>query len=145
MTTPRVRRNVSAALTIAIGLVAGACVRTTSQYLDDPLPRVESRSLTIRFDNSARQYVHVYLVGAQREWFLGRVESGAVARLRIPVESFEGDTRHMRLAVVAGEHMTLQAALNPRASITLVQPTSAIVGQTWRFTEGQLTSLRIPR
>ncbi|MFN8574726.1 MAG: hypothetical protein U0132_21915 [Gemmatimonadaceae bacterium] len=101
--------------------------------------------MTIRFDNSARQYVHVYLIGEQREWFLGRVEPGAVARLHLPVESLVGDTRRMRLAVLAGERMTLQAALNPHAAITLVQPTSAIIGQSWRFTEGQLTSLRIPR
>ena len=33
----------------------------------------------IRFDNDAREHVHVYLIGEKREWLLGRVEPGAMA------------------------------------------------------------------
>jgi hypothetical protein len=41
---------------------------------------------SIRFDNDAREHVHVYLIGEKREWLLGRVEAGAIAMLRIPEE-----------------------------------------------------------
>jgi hypothetical protein len=147
MTTPSARAFVSVVATLTITLALGACVRAPSQTAADLRVREETAPLAIRFDNSAREYVHVYLISEEREWFLGRVEVGAIAMLRIPAESFARDSRHMRLAVLTGEPVTLQAAHNPRATITLVQPTSAIIATPWRFAQGQLTqvSLRNPR
>lgn len=143
MTTPRTRALVSLAATITVTLAFGACVRAPSRAALDGPPRVESRPLTIRFDNSAREHVHVYLIGDERQWLLGRVEPGAIATLRIPEASFAGSSQSMRLAVLTGESPTLQASRNPRATFTIVQPTSAILSQRWRFVEGQLTSVRI--
>ena len=96
---------------------------------------------SIRFDNDAREHVHVYLIGEKREWLLGRVEAGAVAMLRIPEESLAGDPTFVRLVVIPGEGVTLWAARHARATPTLAQPLLDIVSQRWRFAQGSLTSL----
>jgi hypothetical protein len=98
--------------------------------------------LRFRFDNGGREHVHVYLIGEKREWLLGRVEAGAIATLRIPEESLVENASFVRLAVIAGEGVTLQAARNPRARLTLAQPASTILSQHWMFSQGNLTSLR---
>ena len=56
------------------------------------------------------QHVHVYLVGEQREWLLGRVEPGAVATLRLPDASLASNPGFVRLAVLAGGQATQRAA-----------------------------------
>ena len=86
--------------------------------------------------------MHVYLIGEKREWLLGRVEAGAIATLRVPKESLAGNAKFVRLAVIAGQGLMLQAARNPRATLTLAQPMSAILSQQWTFSQGRLTSLR---
>ena len=83
-----------------------------SSALNDPAPAA-ARPLAIRFDNEARQYVHVYLVGQNREWLLGRVEPGAHATLRIPDEAMADDRWSMRLAVLAGDRVTMRVAPQP--------------------------------
>jgi len=100
-----------------------------------------SSPLTIRFDNLGRERVDVYLIGAKREWILGRVEPGATASLRIPEEALAKGLTHVRLAVLQGERLTFQAARNPRARLTIAQPASAILSQRWSFSQGALTSL----
>jgi hypothetical protein len=143
MTTPLTRALVSFVATMTVTLGLDACVRPPSRPLAEPA-RVEGRHLTIRFDNSAREHVHVYLVGEQREWLLGRVEPGAVATLRIPEASLAGSagsSRFMRLAVLTGERVAVQAARDPRATFTIAQPASAILSQEWKFERGQLTPL----
>jgi hypothetical protein len=141
MTTPRTRALVSLAATMTITLALGACVRAPSRMaLDGPAP-MEGRSLAIRFDNDTREHVHVYLIGRQREWLLGRVEPGAIAMLRIPEASLAGDSGFVQLAVLTGERVTLQAARDTRATFTIAQPVSAILSQRWRFAQGQLTPL----
>jgi hypothetical protein len=104
-------------------------------------------ALAIRFDNDARDYVHVYLIGTTRQWLLGRVEAGAITKLRIPEESLTGNSGFMQLAVVTGGRVTLQAARDPRAMLTIAQPTSAILSHQWKFTQGQLMPQRngVPR
>jgi hypothetical protein len=97
--------------------------------------------LTIRFDNGAREHVHVYLVGRHRQWLLGRVEPGARATLRIPKAALAGYLGVVQLAVLTGERLTLQAARHSRATFTVAQPASAILSQRWMFAQGQLTSL----
>jgi hypothetical protein len=123
-------------LTLALGACASAPVRAAST---GPAP-IEARQLSLRFDNHARSYVHVYLVGEKREWLLGRVEPGAVATLRIPDESMESGLGFVQLAVLAGGHLSLRAAREPGVELTIAQPASSILAQQWRFAQGQLTS-----
>ena len=136
MPTLRRRALVSLAATLALG----ACFQAASTGGRPPSP--DDGRLALRFDNGGREYVHVYLIGEKREWLLGRVEPGAVATLRIPEESLVENAKFVRLAVIAGERVTHEAARNPRATFTLAQPASAILSQQWLFSQGGLTSLR---
>ena len=122
---------------IAISLTAAACARAAGPGRPSPA----DTSLAIRFDNDAREHVHVYLIGEKREWLLGRVEAGAVAMLRIPEEPMGGNPTFMRLVVIAGEGITLNAARHARATPTLAQPVLSLLSQQWRFSQGSLTSL----
>jgi hypothetical protein len=143
MTTPRTRSIVSLATALTLTLALGGCASAPSRLaLNDPAP-VDGTALAIHFDNGARDYVHVYLVGAKREWLLGRVEPGARTALRIPDEALAEDLGFMRLAVLTGAHVTLRAASDPRATITIPQPAPGIASQRWTFSQGQLTPLRL--
>jgi hypothetical protein len=143
MTTPRKDTLVSVAALLALALAPIACAHAPSHAVaGTPVP-VESRPLTLRFDNTGREYVHVYLLGEEREWFLGRVDPGAIATLRIPEAALTGSSPLMRLAVLAGARVTLQAAHDRRATTTFVQPTSVILSHSWRFADGTLTSLAL--
>ena len=139
MTTVRRGFLVSLVATTVITVALG-CARAPLPVLQAPSP-VEILPLTIRFENDARQHVHVYLVGETRQWLLGRVEPGAKTTLRIPEESLAPDWMFARLAVITGEGVTLQAARHPRAALTLKQPAAAILSQRWSFVQGALTSL----
>ena len=138
---PTLRRQalVSLIAAMSISLAVTACFQGAAP--DGPSPR-DDASLAIRFDNDAREHVHVYLIGEKREWLLGRVEPGAVARLRIPEESLAANPTFVRLVVIAGEGVTLHAARHARATPTLAQPVLAILSQQWRFSQGALTSLK---
>lgn len=137
MTTPYRRAFVSAAATVTIALALGACVRSLP-----PRPEpLSSSPLTFRFENEGREYVHVYLVGVERQWLLGRVEPGAIATLRIPLDAIEASAAFVRLAVITGERVTLEVSRHPRATLTIAQPMTAVLAQRWRFSEGGLTSL----
>jgi len=141
MTTSGQRAFVSIAATMIITLALGACVRAPSRSVPDPLMSTYAGLLTIRFDNIGRERVDVYLIGVKREWMLGRVEPGAIASLRIPEEALAKGSMFVRLAVLAGEPLTFEAARNPRATLTIAQPASAILSQRWSFSQGELTSL----
>jgi hypothetical protein len=141
MTTPLTRAIVSLAATMAVTLALGACVRGPARPASDGPAPMDGHPLTIRFDNDAREHVHVYLVGRQRQWLLGRVEPGARAMLRIPEAALAGSQGFVQLAVLTGERLTLQAARDPRATFTIAQPASAILSQRWMFAQGQVTSL----
>lgn len=141
MTTPRVHALVSLASTIVLTLGLGACAGAPARArLNDPAPE-EATSLAVRFDNQARDYVHVYLVGQRREWLLGRVAPGATTALRIPADALTDETGFVRLAVVTGGNVTLQAARDPRAQITMAQLATTLASQRWRIAQGQLTAL----
>jgi hypothetical protein len=140
MPTLRRRALVSLVAAMTATLTLGACFQA-APVRDGPSP-MDDGPVAIRFDNGAGEHVHVYLIGEKREWLLGRVEPGAIATLRIPEESLAGNAMFVRLAVIAGERLTLQAARNTRATLTLAQPMSAILSQQWRFSQGTLTSLR---
>lgn len=144
MTTPRLRSLVSLAAFLALAGCATAPGRVApaAPVASDVLP------LTIAFQNGARQHVHVYLIGEQREWLLGRVEPGARATLRLPEAAVQEGAGRMRLAVLTGQRVSLRAAGEPRAVITPVpQPATDIIAQRWAFSQasalGQLTALRL--
>lgn len=126
---------------MTITLVLGACLHTPSRPVPNGLISTNARPHTIRFDNLAGESVHVYLIGEKREWLLGRVEAGAIAMLRVPEGATAEGATMVRLAVLAGERATFQAARHARAALTVAQPASAILSQRWRFSQGQLTSL----
>ena len=140
MTTSSRRAFVSIAATIAITLALGACVRASSHTVPDPVS-TDAGPLTIRFDNLGLERVDVYLIGGKREWVLGRVEPGAIATLRIPEGAFSDGSKFLRLAVIANEPVTFQAARNPRAKLTIALPPAAIASQQWNFSQGELTSV----
>src|SRR5258705_6491264 len=122
MTTIRSHSLVSIAAGLALTLALGGCAGNPSRgALNDPALAV-SRPLAIRFDNEARQYVHVYLVGENREWLLGRVEPGGRATLRIPEGAMANDTWSMRLAVLGGEPGARAAAAKPGAGLPISPP-----------------------
>jgi hypothetical protein len=137
MTTSSRRAFVSIAATIALTLAVGACVRAPSR----PAPDLISTygPLTIRFDNDGPDRLDVYLIGEKREWRLGRVEPGANARFPIPEGVLDDGSKFVRLAVLANEQLTLRAARDPRARLTIALPLSAILSQRWSFSRGELT------
>ena len=146
MTTPRIHTLVSLAA-LALAFTTG-CAGAPARGAADATAAASALPLAIRFDNGARDFVHVYLVGQQREWLLGRVEPGARASLRIPVAAMAESEGTMRLAVLTGQRATLRAAAEPRAVLTPVpQMASDILSQQWSFAQpgarGQLTSLRV--
>ena len=138
MPTLRRRAFVSVIATVSLSLTVAGCF----QAAQGGRSRQSDVPPSIRFDNDAREHVHVYLIGEKREWLLGRVEAGAIAMLRIPEESLAGDPMFVRLVVIPGEGITLRAARHVRATPTLAQPLLDIVSQRWRFSQGSLTSLR---
>jgi hypothetical protein len=141
MTTSSRRAFVSIVATIAITLALGACVHAPSHSVPE-LIATDPGQPSIRFDNLGLERVDVYLIGGKREWLLGRVEPGATASLRIPEEAFADGSKFVRLAVLANEERTFQAARNPRAKLTIALPPSEILSQRWSFSQGQLTFLR---
>jgi hypothetical protein len=143
MTTLRAGALVSLTATIAMTLALGACAGTPPRTVPEGPASSEAAPLTIRFDNLASTYVHVYLIADRRQWLLGRVEPGATARLRIPDASVTPDAGFVQLAVLTGERVTLQAATDPRATITVAQPGALLLSQQWRFAQGQVTPLGI--
>jgi hypothetical protein len=142
MTTPRLPALVSLCITLSVTLPLGACAGAAARGAPaSPSPTAEVAANTIRFDNEGREPVRVYLIGEKREWLLGRVEPGAIARLRLPDAAMTDDARRVQLAVLAGPQMTMRAARETRAMLSIAQPTSALTSQRWRFAQGQLSPL----
>ena len=141
MTTQRPYTLVSRTAITILTLALAACTGSQSRMATYGPSPIEARALTIRFDNQARDYVHVYLVGQRREWLLGRVEPGAVAALRLPDDVFDSDPGFVRLAVLAGGGVSQAAARDPRAQFTISQDPSLLLTRRWQFAQGQLTSL----
>ncbi|MBW8770667.1 MAG: hypothetical protein JF589_12985 [Gemmatimonadetes bacterium] len=149
MTTIRSRSLVSLAAALTLTVALGGCAGNTARSaLNDPAP-VAARPATIRFDNEARQYVHVYLVGQNQQWLLGRVEPGARATLRIPAEALSDETWQLQLAVLAGQRVTMRVATQPGALASIAQPAKLLQAQRWTFTQpmanGQSTAQLLSR
>jgi hypothetical protein len=141
MLTLRTARHVPLAVAAAATLALGACARGPA-VAGVPAPTPADAPAFIRFDNDAREHVHVYLIGEQREWMLGRVEPGARATLRLPAAALSTNPGFMRLAVLTGERATVRAARAPGALYTIAQPAAALLGQRWMFVQGQVMSLQ---
>ncbi len=133
MTTPRIRSLVSLAAVISLSAVLGGCASTPSRIAAAAASPLDESPTAIRFDNEARDYVHVYLIGMRREWMLGRVAPGARASLRIPLAALAEDAGTMRLAVLVGQRMTLRASTDARAEVTIPASVQGILTQRWTF------------
>jgi hypothetical protein len=144
MITPHTRSLVSFAAALTVALALAGCASIPPRPASGGLDPNQQLPHAIRFDNGARDYVHVYLVGEKREWWLGRVEIGARATLRIPEDALS-EAGPMRLAVLEGQRRTPRVAGDARATTTLGQPIAAIVSQRWMVSQtaanDQLTSL----
>lgn len=147
MPTPRIRSLVSFAAALALSSSLGACASAPPHIALDATASADGTPLSVRFDNTGREYVHVYLVGARREWLLGRVEPGARTTLRLPDEALADDAGSLQLAVVVGERITQGPARASRRAITIAQPGTALLEQRWTYSQtpatGQLTSLPV--
>lgn len=133
MLTPATRATVSALVMFTATLGLGGCAgRATSAARDDAFVTPERR-LVIRFDNEAQRYVDVYLIGERRQWYLGRVAAGAKTTLRIPPTAVETADEVMRLAVLSETPQSIQVLRDPRATLTIAQPASYLVSQSWTY------------
>ena len=145
MTTPRTRSLVSLAIALTLTLTLGACASAPSRLTSDAAATAEAAPPAIHFDNDSRAYVQVYLVGARREWLLGRVPPGARVTLRIPEDALDEGAGQRRLAVVAADGATQRAAVDAGVATQLPRPTAEILGQRWTFSQrptyGELTPL----
>ena len=145
MTTPRTRAIVSLAATMTLAFAVGACAPGPARPGPvGPAPVTED-PLAIRFENAAREHVHVDLVAGHREWLLGRVEAGARTTLRFPEAALTTGPGTLQLAVIAGEGRTFEAARHPRALFTVAQPAPELLSQRWTLAHGQLASLPLAR
>jgi hypothetical protein len=140
MPTPYRRTLVSLAATLTMTLALAACA---GSYRAVPrgLTTLDSRPHEIRFDNDGRQHVHVYLVGDSRQWLLGRVEPGARATLSIPAELAGENAAPVRLVVLMGERITLEAARHAQATLSVPMPAGTMLSRRWWFAQGDLMSL----
>ena len=145
MNTPAIRSMVSVASLSAALLVSpvAGCVRAPARDALQPTPRERAPHATIRFENEAQVQVDVYLVAEQREWRLGRVAPGAVTQLEVPDVALTRTPGFVRLAVIAGGPMSVQAAYDRRATYTIAQPATELLSQRFTFAQGQLASPRI--
>jgi hypothetical protein len=145
MTTQTTRRA-RVLVPLLVAFTSAACASTTaaSRQAGGASGRESSppARLMVQVENESRERIQVYLVGQTRDWFLGRVEAGTHAMLYVPDRSLTMGT--MRLAVLAGDQLTSQAARDPRAVLSMDQPTGAIVGQRWVFAQGALMPMRVP-
>jgi len=137
MITPAGRLTVSA-ISLAATLALGACARGPSPSTWSGTAAATSEGATIRFVNEAESSVDVYLVGETRQWWLGRVAPGARTTLRISNEALTTTSGYLRLAVLAGAPLTMQAARDPRATLTIAQPGQSLLDQRWTFRQSQV-------
>lgn len=142
MITPVIRAAVSL-ISLTGTLVLGACARTASPDSWDGATAIPVRPLAIRFENDAQTYVDVYFVGQQREWWLGRVAPGALVLLRVPDAAWLETSGYVQLAVLAGVPRSVQAARDPRATLTIAQPATSLLAQRWIFQKTELASPEI--
>lgn len=136
-----IRVGPTAALVAA--LAAGACVgghRSLARIeRADAVERrasgaaVQPPRTMLQFDNESTSYVDVYLAGPETQWRLGRVPPGARISLRVPESAINWTAGFVRLAVIAGSPMSVQAWRDPHAVTGIEQPVSELLLQRWTF------------
>lgn len=150
MNTPANRIPVSARsymIALVTSLVLAACAPYHRPPVWDGREILDARPVTVRFDNEGTDAVDVYLVGDRREWRLGRVVAGGVARLVIPEDAIVESVGFVRLAAIEGGPPSARAALDPRTRYGIAQPIADLPRQRFVFWERaaggrQLVSLR---
>lgn len=81
--------------------------------------------LNVRAKDGSRQFAALPRTASWRSSVgisrpsLGRVGTAAIAALQIPEESLAGNATFVRIAVIAGERMTLQGARHRAQRVTL--------------------------
>jgi hypothetical protein len=143
MLTPAGRLTVSTLSFAVLMATLGACARGPAPVAWEGAPIAAGDRTMIRFENEARTYVDVYLIGETRQWWLGRVAPGANTTLRIKDEALEVTSGYVRLAVLPDGPLTVQAARDPRATLTIAQPGASLLSQRWTFRQSQLTAPEI--
>lgn len=133
MTTPRTRSLVSRVATLTLTMALAGCASVSVPLDHDLSASATEAPPTIRFDNDARDYVHVYLVGLRREWLLGRVAPGARTTLRVPEDALDESEGPLRLAVLMGERVTYRVAADVRTASALPRPAAEILAREWTF------------
>jgi hypothetical protein len=137
MIAPRSNSLVSLAAALTLTLSQSACASASASGAARPaagLPAAAATpSPTMRFSNTAGDYVHVYLVSPKRQWLLGRVEAGANSTLRIPTAALDENEGWMRVAVIVGQRVTPQAASDPRAALTSALPPEGMLTRRWVY------------
>ncbi|AHG93252.1 hypothetical protein J421_5717 (plasmid) [Gemmatirosa kalamazoonensis] len=131
---------------IALLAVLGGCAASTGRAA----PRTAAGATapqTFRLDNGTLDRLDVYVVEETREWFLGRVEPGTVARLLVPPNARLDGRATVRLAVLANAPRTGRPSRAAGAVLTVGQPLSRLLAQEWLFAQGQLLGVagRRPR
>jgi hypothetical protein len=144
MLTARTRAIVSA-LTLATvassALALAGCARGPSPVTWDDASVTEDGRLVIRFENESETHVDVYLVGEQRQWWLGRVAPGARVTLRVPEPArASAESGYARLAALAGAAVSGRVATDPHATFTIAQPVSSLLVQRWTFRQDQVSA-----
>ena len=156
MLTARTRAIVSAlsvATVASFAISLAGCARGPSPVTWDGASVTEDGRLVIRFENESETHVDVYLVGEQRQWWLGRVAPGVRATLRVPEPARASvESGFARLAALAGAPLSGRGAADPHATFTIPQPVSSLLVQRWTFRQDQVSApelfgapTRIPR
>lgn len=146
MTTPITRAAVSmVSLSVAFATAStlGGCAAGPAPITRDGAVATPDGRLAITFDNEAETYVDVYLVTPQRQWQLGRVGPGAKRTLLVPDAAITTTIGFVRLAVLAGAPLTLDAAHDPHAAFTILQSASELFSQRWTFLKTPLASAEV--
>ncbi|HEX2781183.1 MAG TPA: hypothetical protein VHM30_16910 [Gemmatimonadaceae bacterium] len=130
------------AAALMVTLVAGCAHGPAPAGRQGMAPERAPRA-TIRFENEAQVQVDVYLVAERREWRLGRVAAGAIAQLPIPDAALTETPGFVRLAVIQGGPLAVQAAYDTRTTYTIAQPAAELLAQRFTFAQRQLGAAQI--
>lgn len=134
MIAPRTNSLLSLAAALTLALSQSACASGAARPSSGLTAAAASApSPTMRFSNTAGDYVHVYLVSPRRQWLLGRVEAGANATLRIPAAALDENGGWLRVAVIVGQRVTPQVASDPSAAITSALPPEGMLTRRWVY------------
>jgi hypothetical protein len=146
MTTPITRAAVSIVslvVVFAATLPMAGCAGGPAPVTSDDVPTYTHGRLALRFDNQAQTYVDVYLITDRWQRDLGRVDPGAKRTLWIPEAVLGSTSGFVRLAVLAGAPLSVDAAHDPRAAFTILQPASDLFSQRWTFWKTPLASAEL--